>query len=743
MSVVTDDFNRADGSIGAAWTQSTGTWTIASNKARCLDDFGAIGYFARFDTDVGSVDMYAQAVITGTQGQGSSNGGVVSRAATAAHTGYYMTGNFNGNIMMMFRVVAGSETQMGFAGNNPGLSEAPVTWNSGDTLRLETVGNLQRGKVNGTLVLVSHDTNITTGQRGGLTGFNNVADDIVEADNFEAGSPVALTAPYVAGVSAQVGGTGTTLTPTAQGAATGDLLLAWATSKDAAQTVSAPASQGWALQENPSQTGLEGYVFAKRWGAGDTDDTTPTFSIGAGTAGWCITLITIRNPSHATAPWTSIADAIVIDGSQSNAASATVTAPSVSHTGDHRTVVRLFSSADDNALGLSGSAFTHSEGALVFGGAAFDVTSGGGVAQAMSILEDTTLSGSTGTATVTETAVGNDISNGVTLVLAIPSSAVTGTAAVTQGADTSVATGQLGYSATSGTTQAAQTSSAAGQLGYSGTASTSQADQTSAASGVVVAFGGTVAATQADQTSTAAGQLGYSASSAATQAAQTSAASGQLGYSGTSTTTQAGQTAAASGQLGYAGTSATVQADQTSAATGQLGYSGAVAATQAAQTSSASGIVTGEGFAGSVAVTQADQVAVGAGQLGYSGTSTASQASQTAVAGGQLGYVGTAAPVAANQTSAATGQLGYLGTASTSQANQTSAAAGTAGPPISGTVAVLQANQTSVAIGTSLAPGEVIVPRVAATYAEAFGGTFDEAPGVTYRGPVAVTFREQ
>jgi hypothetical protein len=278
-----------------------------------------------------------------------------------------------------------------------------------------------------------------------------------------------------------------------------------------------------------------------------------------------------------------------------------------------------------------------------------------------------------------------------------------------------------GITGAAAVTQEAQTSAASGQLGYSGTSATTQADQTSDASGTASGPAtGTAAVTQADQTSAASGQLGYTGAAAVTQADQTSATTGQLGYTGASATTQAPQTSAASGALGYTGTAAATQADHVSAASGQLGYTGAAAVTQEAQTATATGTASGIGE--------------------IVGTAAVTQAAQTASAAGQLGYTGTAAVTAADNTSTASGQLGYTGTAVAVQASQTAAASGTFAGAITGLLAVTQANQTSSASGTFLPAG--YVPPMAASYAEAFGADYAEQGTATYQESASATFRE-
>jgi hypothetical protein len=419
VTAVSDNFNRADSTnIGAAWTEVSGDWEIVSNKVQVNTDDGAIGYYARYETDVASSDMFSQAVTSSTQVNAGSNTGVAVRMRAAANTSYQLTTRHAGDTIGNWRISAGTETQLNF---QTGANAISTAINSGDTIRLEVVGSLLRSKIQGALVGLTVDTNITDGQRAGLNGYNGVGTDVLEADDFAGGALAAdggLLAPYVVGVSAQVTGVGTSLTPTVPAVvASGDLVVVHCTSRDAAQTMANPGSEGWSAGPTPTQTGLEDAVFAKVWGlGGQTDDTTPTFTIGSGTAGWGATVTVYRNPSHATAPWTSVAAAIVASGSQANASSATVTAPSVNHDGTHCTVVRLGSSADDNALN------TPSTGALAYGAAAYDSTDGNDFAQAAWLREDITVTTNTGTSTVTETLVGNDVNNGITLVLAIPTS---------------------------------------------------------------------------------------------------------------------------------------------------------------------------------------------------------------------------------------------------------------------------------------------------------------------------------
>lgn len=427
MTVVSDNFNRADaGTLGGSWTAIVGTWTIVSNQAECNDDDGGTGYYARYDTDVGGSDMYAEAVTNSTQTSGGSNAGPVVRMRSGATTSYQFTTNLNDSCAF-WRVVAGAETQ---------IATFTAAVAAGDTLRLEAIGATLRAKVNGAIVAFTQDTNISDGQRGGLNGYNNVGTDVVRVNDFEAGR-ITDDPPggaYVVNWGIHSEGVITPRTPdlpTNPTVAAGDLILVPCVVRDDTQTISPDGTEGWSTIQTATQTGLKQTLFAKVWGlGGQTDDNSPEFSVTSATAGFGLVPVIVRNPQHTTAPWTSVASAIVASGQQSNAASATATAPSVSYTGTHATVMRFFSSADDNALGAP------STGALVFGGANYDTASGNDFSQACSVQEDITVTTSTGTSTVTETINGNDVSNGITIVIAIPAASVNASAANAPGAGT-------------------------------------------------------------------------------------------------------------------------------------------------------------------------------------------------------------------------------------------------------------------------------------------------------------------
>lgn len=642
MTAVSDNFNRADSSsLGASWTEVVGDWAIVSNKVQCNDDDGGTGYYLRYETDVGSSDMFAQGVTTSTQADSGSNTGLAVRMRAAANTSYQMTTRHAGDTIGVWRIVAGAESQQNWQTEAQAIS---VTINSGDTIRVEAVGSLIRGKVSGALAGICVDTNITDGQRAGLNGYNNVGTDVVELDDFAGGALAAdggLVAPYIVGISTQVTGTGTTLTPTVPAnLASGDLVVAHCTSRDAAQTMTNPGSEGWAAGPTPTQTGLEDAIFYKVWGlGGQTDDTTPTFSIGSGTAGWGVTLTVFRNPSHATAPWTSTSAAVVASGSAANASSATVTAPSVNHDGTNRTVVRLFSSADDNALN------TPNVGALAYGAAAYDSTTGNDFSQAMSLRENITVTTNTSTATVTETVLGNDINNGITLVLAIPNSA------------TNVNAGNAAGTGEAGGVDASIAVNAGGPTG-AGTvpaASARLAPNAGLSSGTGAAFGGAPSVAPSAGAATGSG----SAPGASMFVAAFAAVASGSGEASGATVSTAVATEASAGVAEGSGAAGTVSPALTVPAGAAEGTGNTPQAAPTVAPTAGPGLGTGDAGQATAATgsfTNADAgSAVGSGTAGQVSTSMATNAGVTAgtgSAGQASGGVGAAAGAAAGSGSA-------------------------------------------------------------------------------------------
>jgi hypothetical protein len=144
----------------------------------------------------------------------------------------------------------------------------------------------------------------------------------------------------------------------------------------------------------------------------------------------------------------------------------------------------------------------------------------------------------------------------VTQSLCVPpaSSSATGTAAVTEAADTSTATGTETFTGTSTATEAADTSTATGTETFTGTSATTEEADTSTASGTHTEnITGSSAATEADDTSTATGTETFTGTAAVTEADDTATATGAETITGTAAVTEAADTSTASGTVSSVG----------------------------------------------------------------------------------------------------------------------------------------------------------------------------------------------
>lgn len=200
----------------------------------------------------------------------------------------------------------------------------------------------------------------------------------------------------------------------------------------------------------------------------------------------------------------------------------------------------------------------------------------------------------------------------------VPTTGVSGTAAVTLSSATASASGTQTISGTSSTTLAAATSTASGSLTHSGTGAATLAGATASASGTQTCSGtaavtlaaatcdasgtqgtgtlGTVAVTLAAATSTASGSLAYSGTASATTGPATSTATGTQTCSGSAAAGTGAASCSASGSQTFSGLGSSSLANATATATGSVGggpISGTVAVTLGAATATISGVVIG------------------------------------------------------------------------------------------------------------------------------------------------------
>lgn len=137
-----DDFNRADGTLGANWTTVTGAtaFGIVSNKAvptNLSNDCAAV-----WNADTAPNDQFSQAVLTSTGSSAGNGPGVIVRGSAAGETYYRAIAAVSGgnNIEVGKMAAGGSYTQ---------IAIRTATFVDGDILKLAVTGTTLRVFVNG------------------------------------------------------------------------------------------------------------------------------------------------------------------------------------------------------------------------------------------------------------------------------------------------------------------------------------------------------------------------------------------------------------------------------------------------------------------------------------------------------------------------------------------------------------------------------------------------------------------
>ena len=314
---------------------------------------------------------------------------------------------------------------------------------------------------------------------------------------------------------------------------------------------------------------------------------TVTISFASGTA------LSIAAAEYSGAATTSALDSATPVALESTSAPSTA---SLTPSGNGELAVALFSS------GTSGLSVTWPTGLV--GEAAGG--SHGSAAWADEILSST----SALAASCTLTSVQNV---GLSLALfkaANGGSTITGSASITEGADTASATGTLAISGTASITEANDTVAATGAIAMAGTAAITEASDTVAATGVGGEVG-TAAIAESSDTVSATGALSVTGTAAITESDDTVSATGALSVTGSAGITEGADTVAATGAAGAGATAAITEQPDVVAATGGIALSGAAAIFEAGDIVVATGAL---GLAGTAAITEApDSVAATGG----------------------------------------------------------------------------------------------------------------------------------
>ncbi len=154
-----DAFTAANGTnlttYSANWTVNSGSFAINTNAL--IGGTSILDNLAHWNADVFANDQYAQ-VVAAAVSSGNYGGPAVRLAASAA-TGYFFQSD-SADGLYLYKIVAGSETQLGSTGSAIAAN---------DLLRLEINGTTLTPKKNGSLIATpgaQTDSAIASGSAG-------------------------------------------------------------------------------------------------------------------------------------------------------------------------------------------------------------------------------------------------------------------------------------------------------------------------------------------------------------------------------------------------------------------------------------------------------------------------------------------------------------------------------------------------------------------------------------------------
>lgn len=183
VQTATDDFNRANGSIGANWTVSSGNvFEVDTNRLKHTSASGA-GGVARYTATSFPADQYASVKLAVL---GNAVGPVVRAGASQV---YLFIGSAPG-YWDLVRVNYITVAAVGLASNNAGPTPA-----AGDVLELRAEGTSLRGYVNGALIVSATDSVLTSGSPG-IMGYG-AAGGTDRVDDFAAGAISLIRTPVL------------------------------------------------------------------------------------------------------------------------------------------------------------------------------------------------------------------------------------------------------------------------------------------------------------------------------------------------------------------------------------------------------------------------------------------------------------------------------------------------------------------------------------------------------------------
>jgi hypothetical protein len=179
-TAASDNFNRANGSLGAGWTDMSDGGLAISNQMVVGNAAGTSGDIRTGESYAN--DQYSQVTVTATPLTGTQWIGPMVRAqngGTALYVGIYFWNNGSPQLMV-FKRINGAWTQLGSSYASGALAV-------GTTLTLTVVGSTLTFAQNGTTRVTASDTSLASGAPGIM------ANGAATADNWAGGTVVGTT----------------------------------------------------------------------------------------------------------------------------------------------------------------------------------------------------------------------------------------------------------------------------------------------------------------------------------------------------------------------------------------------------------------------------------------------------------------------------------------------------------------------------------------------------------------------
>lgn len=191
MTAIAESFNTADSSTlgpDLTWTKIGSGASIVSNRCRFANGGGTV---VRADTDLSGTDQSSEvkAFFSGTSAN-AGLGPLCRKDSSSTLTFYLFWITWSTTYLAtMYKVVNGTFTGLG-------TTSVPVTFSSGDTLKLTVNGTTLTGYINGTEIMSRTDSAITTGLRTGARGYDS-ASQAPEIDDFAAADLSAAATSFI------------------------------------------------------------------------------------------------------------------------------------------------------------------------------------------------------------------------------------------------------------------------------------------------------------------------------------------------------------------------------------------------------------------------------------------------------------------------------------------------------------------------------------------------------------------